>query len=222
MEIQLQELIDQIKKDGVEAAETEAAAILKSAKEEAEKIIAEAEEKADKILASAKAENERMVKSSEDAIRQAGRNLLISFRESVSKELEVILRENVSAVYSSEKLAQLIINVVEAWAKNPDVEDVAVILNSENLKALEETVLAGIKEKMLNLLIADLMGVLHLLIKNMCSEALRHSHHWCSTNAGTSRCPLLEDWDCGFSSVAPQCTVQSWCRAGTWKILGND
>jgi len=149
MEIQLQELIDQIKKDGVEAAETEAAAILKSAKEEAEKIIAEAEEKADKILASAKAENERMVKSSEDAIRQAGRNLLISFRESVSKELEVILRENVSAVYSSEKLAQLIINVVEAWAKNPDVEDVAVILNSENLKALEETVLAGIKEKML-------------------------------------------------------------------------
>ena len=33
MEVQLQELIDQIKKEGVEAAETEAEAILKSAKE---------------------------------------------------------------------------------------------------------------------------------------------------------------------------------------------
>lgn len=66
------------------------------------------------------------------------------------------------------------------------------------------------------------MGVLHLLIKNMCSEALRHSHRWCSLNAGTSRCPLLEDWDCDFSSVGPQCTIQCWCRAGTWKILGND
>ena len=149
MEIQLQELIDQIKKDGVEAAETEAAAILKSAKEEAEKIVAEAEEKADKILANAKAENERMVKASEDAIRQAGRNLLISFRESVSKELEIILRENVSAVYSSEKLAGLIISVVEAWAKNPEAEDIAVILNGDTLKAMEDTVLAGIKEKML-------------------------------------------------------------------------
>ena len=41
MEIQLQELIDQIKKDGVEAAETEAEAILNSAKAAAEKIIAD-------------------------------------------------------------------------------------------------------------------------------------------------------------------------------------
>ena len=38
MEIQLQELIDQIKKDGVDAAETEAQSILDSAKAEAEKI----------------------------------------------------------------------------------------------------------------------------------------------------------------------------------------
>ena len=79
MEIQLHELIDQIKKDGVDAAETEADAILKSAKDEAEKIISNAKAEADKIMLNAKAENERMVKSSEDAIRQAGRNLLISF-----------------------------------------------------------------------------------------------------------------------------------------------
>ena len=37
MEIQLQELIDQIKKDGVEAAEAEAVSILNAAKSEAEK-----------------------------------------------------------------------------------------------------------------------------------------------------------------------------------------
>lgn len=149
MEIQLQELIDQIKKDGVQAAETQAEAILKSAKEEAEKIVSDAKVQADKILADAKNENERMVKSSEDAIRQAGRNLLISFRESVSNELNVLLRENVNAVYSSEGLAQLIINVVEVWAKNPNAEKLEVILNSDTLKALEETVLAGLKEKML-------------------------------------------------------------------------
>ena len=40
MEIQLQELIDQIKKDGVETAEAQAAAILETAKADAEKIIA--------------------------------------------------------------------------------------------------------------------------------------------------------------------------------------
>ena len=80
MEIQLQELIDQIKKDGVEAAETQAEAILTAAKAEADKIISDAKSQAEKLMLDAKAENERTVKSGEDALRQAGRNLLISFR----------------------------------------------------------------------------------------------------------------------------------------------
>jgi len=149
MEIQLGELIEKIKKEGVEAAETEAESILNAAKADAEKIIADAKAQADKILLDAKNENERMVKSSEDAIRQAGRNLLISFRESVARELNVILSENVAAVYSKENLAQLIISVVEGWANKPETEDIAVILNTESLNSLEEIILAGIKEKML-------------------------------------------------------------------------
>lgn len=150
MEIQLQELIEQIKKDGVETAEAEAKAIVEGAEAEAEKIISDAKAQAEKILLNAKNENERMVKSGEDAIRQAGRNLLISFRESVARELNAIAGENVNAVYSSDAFAQIIINVVECWAARPDAEDISVILNSEDLKSLEETVLAGLKAKMLN------------------------------------------------------------------------
>ena len=108
MEIQLQALIDQIKRDGVDAAVTEAEAVLNAAKAEAEKIISDAKAEAEKYLINAKNENDKMVKSSEDAIRQAGRNLLITFRESVSKELNAIVGENVTAVYSSEAFAQLI------------------------------------------------------------------------------------------------------------------
>ena len=150
MEIQLQELIEQIKKDGVETAEAEAKAIVEGAEAEAKKIISDAKAQAEKILLNAKNENERMVKSGEDAIRQAGRNLLISFRESVARELNAIAGENVNAVYSSDAFAQIIINVVECWAARPDAEDISVILNSEDLKSLEETVLAGLKAKMLN------------------------------------------------------------------------
>ena len=148
MEILLQALIDQIKRDGVEAAAVEAESVLKAAKAEAEKIIADAKSEAEKILINAKNENDRMVKSSEDAIRQAGRNLLISFRESVTKELKAIVSENVTAVYSSESFAQLVVKAVEGWANKPDADDISVILNSEDLKALEDTLLAGLKEKM--------------------------------------------------------------------------
>ena len=149
MEIQLQELIDQIKKDGVETAEAQAAAILETAKAEAEKIIADAKTQADKIMSDAKNENERTVKSGEDAIRQAGRNLLISFRESVTKELNAIIGENVSSVYSDNSLSQLIIRIVEGWASKPDADDLSVILSSDDLAKLEDSLLAELKAKML-------------------------------------------------------------------------
>lgn len=149
MEIQLQELIDQIKKDGVEAAEAQAAAILETAEAEAAKIIAEANAQADKLVADAKNENERTVKSAEDAIRQAGRNLLITFRESVTKELKAIIGENVSSVYSDNSLSQLIIRTVEGWAMKPDADELSVILSSNDLEKLEETLLAELKAKML-------------------------------------------------------------------------
>ena len=149
MEVQLGELIEQIKKEGVATAEAEAKAIVDAAKADAEKIIDEAKAQADKILNDAKSETERMTKSSEDAIRQSGRNLLISFRESVSRELKAIIGENVSAVYSSEALAQIIVNIVANWANKPDAEDIAVILNTEDLNRLEETILAALKEKKL-------------------------------------------------------------------------
>lgn len=149
MEIQLQELIEQIKKDGVAVAEAEAKNIVETAQAEAQKIIADAQAEADKILANAKSENERMVKSSEDAIRQAGRNLLISFRESVARELNAVISENVNAVYSSDALSELIIKIVEKLAVNSDVGDIEIILNEKDADELQSLILSAIKEKML-------------------------------------------------------------------------
>lgn len=148
MEVQLQELIEQIKNEGVAAAEAEAKTIVDAANADAEKIIADAQAQAEKILATAKTETERMTKSSEDAIRQAGRNLLISFRESVSIEVKSIVGENVSTVYSSDKLADLIIRIVENWADKPNAEDIAVIMNTQDLNNFEEIIMSALKDKM--------------------------------------------------------------------------
>ena len=147
MEIQLRELIDQIKKDGVEAAETEAEAIINDAKAQAENIIAEAKAQADKMIADAKAENERMQKLSETAIAQAGRNMLISFRESVTKELGALLGEETEKIYSADGLKALITKAVEAWIEKPDTESIELLLNGDDLKALEQELLCAFKER---------------------------------------------------------------------------
>lgn len=150
MEIHLQELLDKIKKDGVEVAEGEAKAIVDSAKAEAEKIISDAKAKAEKIISDAKAENEKIVRSGEDAITQAGRNLLISFRQSVATELSAVVGEKVKAVYSSDAIAETIAKVVENWSKNPNTDNLSVILNSGDLEKFEATLLSALKSKMLD------------------------------------------------------------------------
>lgn len=150
MEIQLQELIEQIKKNGVEVAEGEASSIINSAKAEAEKIVADAKQEAEKILDKAKKENDRLVQVSEDSIRQAGRNLLITLRESVAKELDAVVKQKVAEAYSKQELAGLIAAVVSAWAKNPEAEDISVLLNQKDLEQLEASLLSALKENMLS------------------------------------------------------------------------
>ncbi len=147
MEIQLQELIEQIKRDGIAAAECEADELLSSARAEAEKIISNARAEAEAMVLAAKRENERALKSGDEAIRQAGRNLLISFRESVARELDAVISEKINAVYSSEELMGLIIKAVEAISKNGECEDITVSLNKGDLDSLEDALLASLRER---------------------------------------------------------------------------
>ncbi len=147
MDMQLQEMIEQIKKNGIEAAEAEAAAILASARAEAETIVSEAKREAERAIEEAKRETARLVRVSEESIRQAGRNLLLSFRESVNKELNAIIGDSVKEVYSPASLAALIIKVVEAWTQNTDAEEIAVLLSAEDLQALEAQLLSALKNK---------------------------------------------------------------------------
>ncbi len=149
MEIQLQELIEQIKKDGIETAETKADSIIQSANEQAEKIIADAKAEAEKILAKAKEDNAKTVRAGEDSIRQAGRNLLLSFRESVVKELNSVTGARVAEAYSPDVLVELIPKAVQAWAGDKNTDDITVLLNSKDLEKLENSLLSSLKEKMM-------------------------------------------------------------------------
>ena len=136
MDVQLQELIDKIKKDGVASAENSSAAIIAEAEKKAAQIIADAETKADDILKSAKKETERMEKSSRDAIAQAGRNLLISFRDGVTVALDALIKKEVANAYNSDMLKTLIPETVKAWASKGE-DDISVLLSEKDLATLE-------------------------------------------------------------------------------------
>ncbi|MBQ0051425.1 MAG: V-type ATP synthase subunit E [Treponema sp.] len=145
MDVQLQELIDKIKKDGVAAAEKSASEKIAQAQAEAEKIIANAKEEADKIVKAAKDETTRLEKASEDAIRQASRNLVLSFRDSITKELSAIVTAETTKAYSPELLTKLIPETVKAWTSKTEAAEVSVLLNEKDLKDLEDSLKSALK-----------------------------------------------------------------------------
>ncbi len=147
MDVQLQELIQKIKDDGVAVADAQASKIKTEAEAKAEEIISEAESKAEEIIKNAKSETKRMEKASEEAIIQAGRNMLLSFRESLIAELDNLVKTETSKAESGELLAKLIPETVKNWAKNSDASELSVLLSEKDLKSLEKTLFAELKDE---------------------------------------------------------------------------
>ena len=145
MDVQLQELIDKIKKDGVVTAEAEAAKIVEASEKKAEGIIADAQAKAAEIIKNAKAETERMEKASDEAIIQAGRNMLLSFKDSLIGELDGLIKAETEKAESKDVLTKLIPETVKAWAKNADASELSVLLSEKDLKILESALTSELK-----------------------------------------------------------------------------
>lgn len=147
MDVQLQELIDKIKKDGVATAESEAEKIINAAEKKAEEIIAKANNDAEEIKKTAKNETERMEKSSEEAIIQAGRNMLLSFKDSLISELNGIVLKETEKAMTKELLSKIIPETVKSWVKNNQASDLSILLNEKDLKSLESTFTAELKNE---------------------------------------------------------------------------
>lgn len=147
MDVQLQELIDKIKKDGVGAAEASAQAIIADAEKRAEAIVAEAERKAAENEKKAKAEAERLEKASIDAIKQAARNTILSFRDGINAELSALIQAETAKSYDDKLLKTLIPEVVKEWVKNQEASSVSVLLSEKDTAALSASLTAALKNE---------------------------------------------------------------------------
>lgn len=145
MDVQLQVLIDKIKQDGIASAKAEADKIISDSEKKAESIIAEAQNKAAEIIKNAKLETERLQKASDEAITQAGRNMLLSFKDSLVNQLDGLIQTVTEKAESAKVLEKLVPETVKAWVKNSDASELSVLLSEKDLKDLEKSFTAELK-----------------------------------------------------------------------------
>ena len=108
MELQIQDLVSSIKKEGIDAARAEADAIIAQAKEQAAAIVSEARDEAERTRA--KSENDIAVlrESAKVSVEHAQRDAMLSFRDSVRGEFEKLLSADAAKTVQGETLAKLI------------------------------------------------------------------------------------------------------------------
>ncbi len=132
MEVQLQDLLKTIKKDGVETAQKEADKILADAEKKAASIIQNGKKEAESHRSRAQRDASQFESSAKSAVAQAGRGLLISVRESLQSSFDAIIRKTISENFSGDKLADAIVAVVKGFKISGEVQ-----MSENQLKAIE-------------------------------------------------------------------------------------
>ncbi|MDR3172289.1 MAG: V-type ATP synthase subunit E [Treponema sp.] len=136
MDIQLQELIEKIKKDGIESASGEASRLKSQAESEAQGIVEAARREAEAIIAKGNTDAERTVKAGVAALEQASRNLILAFKAEVETLLDKLVARELAASYNEDTLKTALPGILSAWAsKGGDALD--LILSEADLAKLQ-------------------------------------------------------------------------------------
>jgi len=143
MDIQVQELINKIKKDGIETAAQEAARLKSEAEAEAKQIVEAAKKEAAEIVEKGKKDAARSEKAGIAALEQASRNLVLVFKGEIQALLNKLVAEQLGVSYNNDVLKAVLPDILKAWGtKNAD--SLAILLPEASLAKLQ----AFFKEKL--------------------------------------------------------------------------
>lgn len=132
---ELQNLLEKIKRDGVDKANAEAAAIVNKAKAEAAAIVKDAQAQAEAAKAAAKTQADQDAARAAETIRQAARDTVLKVESAVTTLLSALLTKSVDAALADPAVAApLAAEAVKALVKGDAAAEVAA--NGKLVEAL--------------------------------------------------------------------------------------
>ncbi len=144
MDVQVKELIEKIKNDGVKSAEESSSRIISEAEKKAAALIENAEKEAAEIKSQAQNEAGRMEQAGKEALKQAGRDLLLSVKKDVEELFNRIVQSGTAEVLKGDSLKDCIVAVLKSW-KEDEIADLSVLVAPETLKSMEGKLKADLK-----------------------------------------------------------------------------
>lgn len=148
MEAQLQELIEQIKSEGVATAKQEAQHIVQEAEKQAAAIISDAEAKAEAIRLHTEQEIARKQQGSESALIQASRDLLLATRLQLETFFQGLLEKQTEECFSGKSLAELIFSSIKGFFEEGAAGELH--LDEERYQSIEDLLRSGLEDSVVD------------------------------------------------------------------------
>jgi len=143
----LQGLLDKIQTRGLEKANAERDAILKSANEEAAAMVAGAKQEAEAILRNARTEAANLNSRAESAVKQAARDIILKLDGELKRRITNAVRENAAAALNPGLMSAIIAEMAGNFAKNGGkVTELELLLSPQTLATLGESLRASLRE----------------------------------------------------------------------------
>lgn len=146
MDVKLENLIDKIKRDGIDEAQKESQAIIDKANQEADAIIQEAKEKSKKLIEEAKSDIQRLQSNAQKSIQQSARDLVLSLREQLVSLFDRLLKKQISKELSPDFIKELIVKIVDAWAIEKK-QTLEAVISEQDKKKLEDLINSELKKE---------------------------------------------------------------------------
>lgn len=115
MDGELQQLIERIKKDAVDAGRQEAEALLVEARAQAALLVREAEQKAATLVEQAEQESKRFAERSQHTLQQASRDLLITIGKGVESILADLAIEAATEALGPDTVSEMLVRIAAAY-----------------------------------------------------------------------------------------------------------
>lgn len=147
MELQVQELLDRIKADGVDAAKAEAAEIKRKAEAEAGALLEAAEAKAASREAEAEARAAALEKASALALTQASRDAILSLRQKVQAFMEEVVRDEAAKVFDADFLTSYLPELLKAMGTDSG-SDLTIFVPEKRLADLDAALAARLSKEL--------------------------------------------------------------------------
>ncbi len=147
---ELQPLLDQIRKEGVEKAEAEAAEIIAQAKEKAARTVRDAETKAKELVAKAETDAEVFTRRSIATLEQSARDLLITVGQGIENIISEIVAESTQNALNIEVLEQMLVNMASSCAEKQGETRIELLVSEADQKELVKFFAAKYTDKMIH------------------------------------------------------------------------